>query len=305
MKATKSFMIIFSLIASVLANDAIDLYINQTYKGVMTELGSKLNEQNFRTAQLAHQRQQKSLGSNADSTEELFQLSKNLSFPVISQYEPIAYKIIHDAGYNTRGNYYIFDSRSKQWHLPNMPAPSNPINGTEINSKILSTELDNAFKQLVSNEAPARGIQKRFFRGQTVFFHGQSIKQYLKSLKVLAPEAAEKSLQSMDDFMRKSRLVTAADNIRFNKFSKENAEQLLRRQHASDDLKEIFRKADEVDDLFLKKKILKEAKKTTKLNLQDLNKIDQELIAIKTFLKEDYGRLVSWGLSTFAAKSLK
>jgi hypothetical protein len=296
MKDVYSFLIIYALIASVLANNEMDLVINQTYKGVMEQLGSGLREQNFQTAQLEHQSQQKTLGLDADSTEELFQTSNNLTFPVISQYQSIAYKIIRNAGYNTRGNYYVFDNHTKQWHRPNMTAPANPINGTIVNSQQLSTELHNAFIQLVSTGPSASEIQKR---GLIDF------KSFLKGLKALGPDEAAKNLKNFKKAFYRSNPV---DDMQLKKYQEALKAQFRRRGMGSEQLKAIFRDVDSAPDLLQKKKILKEAlkgEKISRLNEYDLLAINDELLLIKTYIKEDYGRLISMGFSPFAAKFFK
>jgi hypothetical protein len=178
-----------------------------------------------------------------------------------------------------------------------MPAPSNPINGTEVNSKILSTELDNAFKQLVSNEAPARGIQKRFFSGQT-------FKQFLKPLKNSDLNDIDNVLtKQLNEYIEKHGKLSDANQRLWNDFEEViKKRKFIRSSLTDDESKAVFDEVDKATDFLEKRKVLQKALKEGKGNQQA---IQDELIILKRFIQEDYGRLVSWGLSTFAAKSLK
>lgn len=155
------------LIQSATADYETDLKINQTYVAFMKQFQGFVQKTTIQLALQAYKSQGNSDPSQKEikkySSAEVQQLSNKMTAQIVSQYQSIAYRIIHDAGYNTRGNYYIFDSHTKQWHRPNMSAPANPINGKIVNSQILRAELHNAFLNLMSTNKMNSKVQKRSY----------------------------------------------------------------------------------------------------------------------------------------------
>ena len=178
-------VLLLSFIALVLADYATDLKINQTYIGFIQHFERFVQKTTDKAVFEAYQAQIKDVESSERySLEEIQQASSNITLPVIYEFRPIAYKIIHDAGYNRKGNYYIYDNRTENWHLPYREAPVNPINGTLVNSQILGQELQNAFLQLMSTKNSNSKLQKRLFGLERVFTSAisKSSKELIDSL---------------------------------------------------------------------------------------------------------------------------
>ena len=160
-------VLIYAFIASVVADYATDLRINQTYVSFMNQFEAYLTKTSDQVAWEIYSRKVSASNSTvkAPSVEEIRQISKEIVDPLIAQYKPIAYKIIHDAGYNTKRDYYVYDNSTRKWHLPGQAAPSTPVDGATLNAQHLSRELERAFKQLISSDKATSMIQKRRWFG--------------------------------------------------------------------------------------------------------------------------------------------
>ena len=141
------------------------------------------------------------------SVEEIRQISKETVDPLIAQYKPIAFKIIHDAGYNTNGDYYVYDNTTQKWHLPGQSAPSTPVDGAALNAQHLSQELERAFKQLISSKS---GINKRgwlpamnwnFLKGR---LSGVS-EEMMRLIRNLEASSIEEAFKKADEYKFRSK----------------------------------------------------------------------------------------------------
>lgn len=190
MKVISFTLLVCAMIACAAADYATDVRINRTYVGFIQQFEAFVQNTSYDAVLQAYGSQLKGNGSNTaikgQALDEMKQLSNNITAAVMTQYKPIAYKIIYDAGYNTKGNYYIYENKTKQWHLPNQAAPAKPVDGASLNMKQLSKELEDAFIALMPAQKGSTGLQRRMF-GLGKFFSTSQTTSFIRNIEHLPP----------------------------------------------------------------------------------------------------------------------
>ena len=262
-----------TLIASVFADYATDVRINKTYVAFMDRFETFLTKTGDQVVLQTYQSQLNSNASHSSnkslSLDELRQYSNSVIDPLMDQYGPIAYQIIYNAGYNTKGNYYVFDNSTKQWHLPNQTAPANPVDGASLNAKHLGQELEKAFSQLLSNDQKQSVLQKRWMlRGVTA--EAQSFVRNLHSLP------ADDALAHAIKFKETVTTSSPADQKALNEFINVVDNQLQLRKTGTTETNN-FLKDIEINPNFYERKI-KLSEKLKELEGNKAPEADQNVI---------------------------
>jgi hypothetical protein len=298
MKFKSRVLVVFAFVTLALADYATDLKINQTYDSFIDQFESLIKRTSYDTAVQAYQAQQKAIGSSNQSDvkswQEILQLSNSISSDVMSQFKPIAYKIIYNAGYNTKGNYLIFDNTTNQWHFPDYPPPANPINGTAVNSQILGKELQDAFNQLIPDEIQATRIQKRGF-----FVPSFSTNSFIRNIQHLSPESVT---EHIDDFLLKNPALGKSDKTALNSLKESADGKIYWRRDASEPLRDKLSDIDRIPDYFARRKNLEELQDSLQKDKdglhqevfrKDMDVIRKELDMVKGLISKEYGRILN------------
>jgi len=303
MKPVQSVLVGFALIATVVADYATDVRINQTYVGFMQQFESLVNKTSYETSMAAYAAQQKALGSSNASSgyslEQMLALSNNVTGTVMAKYKPIAYKLIYDAGYNTYGEYYILNRTTNVWHLPNQAAPSKPVNGTAVNSQILGKKLEDAFVQLMPLADASSGLQKRFF-GRIIT--SAKANAFVRNIEPLPPT---QRLDHIEAFKEKGS-IRIKDKSWMENLEKATKDQNDWRQGASADLQTQLNQVDETHDYYARKQLLE----TKKAELQkkdvkadsdkkDIDIIQKELGLVNGLIGKELGQMFKWRITRF------
>ena len=180
LKMIAPFFLFCSLTALVTADYAIDARINQTYFDFMDKFEPYLSNVSYQVVADLYN-SSSALNQNLSlSMSDAYEISTNMTSVLITQYHPIAYRIIYNGGYNAEGKYYIFDNSTKQWHLPNKTAPVDPVDGATLNSRIITQELENAFREILKAYEQAAALSKRGLFGGVM---GDELRSILRNIK--------------------------------------------------------------------------------------------------------------------------
>ena len=98
------------------------------------------------------------------SFSECIQYSKKMTANLMSDFRPIAEKIVEDARLNVDGKYFEWDQANQKWYLPNNATADAGVDGLQENAKKLAYELDLAFKMLVQSQG-ASSLRRRAVTG--------------------------------------------------------------------------------------------------------------------------------------------
>jgi len=308
MKAIAYTLLVCAFIASAVADYATDALINKTYVGFIQQFDAFVQKTSYEAVLQAYDSDSKGGRSNssidAQSLEEIKQLSSNITSALMAQYKLIAYKIIYDAGYNTKGNYYIFDNTTKKWHLPNQAAPATPVDGVALNSKQLSKELENAFIGLMPKKEGSSGLQRRMF-GR--IFSSRQTTSFIRNIEHLPPtnvldeiakfKTTNTKLGGKDEQLLKAleEGATAQKNWR------ESASEGVKAADGTVEVKGLKDVLDEVDsiksyhdrksELETKLKELLDKSDKTDIDKADIDVINRELKRVGDFIRRDANAL--------------
>ncbi len=291
-------VLLLSFIASALADYATDLKINQTYIGFIQHFERFVQKTTDQAVFEAYEAQIKD-GESSErySLEEIQQASSNITLPVIYEFRPIAYKIIHDAGYNRKGNYYIYDNRTENWHLPYREAPVNPINGTLVNSQILGQELQNAFLQLMSTKNSNSKLQKRLFGLERVFTSVKTA-SFIKNTKSSSPDEV---LNQISFFRKFHSDLSPADLQSLSALEKNAEKQINWRKSASHELQQTLKLSDDIKSMderidMLAKELKKSKDEDIAILKKELKRAEELMISDKTlfewFFRTTYTKVI-------------
>lgn len=297
------FLLVCALLASVSADYATDVRINTTYVAFMQQFQAFVHNTSYQAVLEAY-------GSNkkTQSFAEIQQLANNITGTVLDQYKPIAYKIIYDAGYNIKGNYYIYDNTTKSWHLPSQAPPATSIDGAAVNAKQLGKELENAFVGLMPKDIKSSGLQKRFF-GR--FFSSQQTTAFLRNIEM---KPAKEILENLAAYRQSAKELLEArpkDKQLLDAFEKSVQDQQSWRASASgaasgtvdegidtNNLKEFLEKVDAKPSYHERKSDLKgklneliEKAEKTDVDSNDIAVIKKELDWLENLIRKDAGSL--------------
>jgi len=292
-----SAFIICSLMSSTMADYATDLKINRTYVAFMHQFEGFVQKTSHAAIVQAYQAQiQTSNAKNSAvrySLTEIQQLSNNITAPVIAKFRPIAYKLIYDAGYNTYGEYYIWNRTTNVWHLPNQRVPSKPVNGTAVNSQLLSKKLQTAFMHIISRKQ-LPGLQKRFFGLERLFASAKTT-TLIKNIKASPPEEI---LKGISDFKKVHSDLSSGDGRSLAALEESAKKQIEWRKSASDELQQRLKLSDQTPDLDTRISALKQQMESSKD--QDLKVLKKELKMAEDIMFSDKPIFDRFFRSTYA-----
>lgn len=270
---------VLTLISSAIADYETDVRINKTYVAFMDRFETFLTQTGDQVVSQAFEAQLNSSDSQSanqsPSSDELRQYSDSVIKPLIEQYGPIAYQIIYDAGYNTNGDYYIFDNSTNQWHLPNQTAPASPVDGASLNAKHLSQELEKAFSLLLSQDQSttgsngSSGLRRRWiFRG--VSSETQSFVRNLHSLP------AEEAFQHAINYKGAGTRTKVGDHAYVKDFRNAVDQQLKLRRSGSTETNNFVRDIETIPNFHERKGAL--SKKLKELEQNQASESDQQIL---------------------------